>query len=115
MGRHQMRSPKPGRKRQLGALHDRARRDRGLSATVEAFVEPRAAIQCSTASLAAGGGDETAGPTALEQERHTMRLLGKRNLKVGKREPPRPHLFVSPIPWSPEWLTLQVALPESTE
>src|SRR3954447_3507166 len=97
MRRHQMRSPEPGRQMQFGALHDRARRDRGLSATVEAFVEPRAAIQRGTASLAAGRADETAGPTALEQERHTMRLVGKRILKLGRRAPPRHRLFVSAI------------------
>ena len=95
-------------------MHRRAGGERGLTTAIEAFVEPRVAIQRGTASLAAGGADETAGLTALEQERHAMRLVGKRILKLGKRAPPRHRLFVSAIPWSPEWLTLQVALPEST-
>jgi hypothetical protein len=45
-----------------------------------------------------------------------MRLVGKRFLKLGKRAPPRHRLFVSAIPWSPEWLTLQpeFAVPRHT-
>ena len=45
MRRHEMRGPEPRRQRQFGTMHRRARRDRGLSATIEAFVQTRSALQ----------------------------------------------------------------------
>ena len=53
MRRHQMRGPKPNRQRQLGAMQRRARCDRGLPATVGAFISVRPALQRRRATIAA--------------------------------------------------------------
>ena len=84
MRRHEMRGPEPRRQRQLGAMQRRARRDRGLSTTIEAFIQTRPAFQRHRSALAAARADETVRPAALEQERNAARFVRKRLLKLGK-------------------------------
>ena len=88
MRRHQMRGPKPSRQRQLGAVHRRARRDRGLTTAIEAFVCVRPALQRRRATLAAHRADEAIRPAPFEQKRRAARLVGKRLLEFGKRACP---------------------------
>ena len=85
MRRHQMRRPEPRRQWQLGAMHHRARRDRGLSAAVEAFVGMRTAFQHRRTAVATGRADEAVGPALLKQERRAACLVGKCLLELRKR------------------------------
>jgi len=88
MRRHQMRGPKPNRQRQLGAMQRRARCDRGLPATVGAFISVRPALQRRRATIAARRADEAAGPAPFEQKPRAARLVGERPLKFCQRARP---------------------------
>jgi hypothetical protein len=97
MRRHQMRGPKPYRQQQLGAVQRRARRDRGLPATVGAFVSVRPALQRRRATIAAHRTDKAARPAPFEQKPRAARLVGERPLKFRQRTRPGHRLpFHSP-------------------
>src|SRR5271169_3048848 len=66
MGYHEMRCPEPCRQRQLGAMHRRPRRDRGLPAAIETFMQTRSAFQPNRAALAAARTYKTIRPAPLE-------------------------------------------------
>ena len=78
MRRHEMRGPEPHHQRQLGTMHHRSGRGRGLSAAVEAFVRVSATLQRRGATLATAGTNETIAPTPLQQE--TAQLASSGNV-----------------------------------
>ena len=83
--RHEMRGPEPRRQRQFGAMHRRARRNRGLAAAIETFERVGSAPQRRRATGAASGADKSIRPSPFEQERGAVRLVGKGLLELGKR------------------------------
>src|SRR6202165_5875612 len=66
MGCHEMRCPKPCRQRQFGAMHRRSRRDRGLPAAIETFMQTRPAFQPNRAALATAMTYKTMRPALLK-------------------------------------------------
>ena len=85
MRRHEMRGPEPRRQRQLGAMHRRARRYRGLATAIETFERVGPAPQRRRPAGAAAGTDKSIRPSPLEQERGAVSLVGKETLEFGKR------------------------------
>ena len=114
MRRHEMRGPKPCRQRQLGAMHRRARRDRGLSTTIKAFVQTRSAFQHRRAAFAAARADETVRPASFEQERNAARFVRKCLLEFGKRARPSHRGYVLATSRGRLHNTLHLERPEST-
>ena len=75
MGRHQIGRPEPSGQRQLGVVHDRAGRDRGLLAAAGAFPSPRLGVQRPRLAAAATGAGEARRPARREQVFDARRLI----------------------------------------
>ena len=84
MGRHQMRGPVPYSQRQLGSVHDRARRGRRLPSTASTLIGIRPAFQQVAHAATAFRTKKTVRPPAVHQQADAAFLVGKPRLELKK-------------------------------